>query len=84
VREPEKLGRKIVVKPYRKHGNGAKGGGRKGRTGKRGIIYQIELAGQTELARFEKPTFRALSRELFASGLIPRYVSINKSGETLF
>lgn len=85
MREAAKIGRKVVVKPYRKHGNGAKGGGRKGKTGKRGIIYELGPDGQyAELTRFEEPTFKALSRQLFGSGLIPRCVSINSSGETLF
>lgn len=85
MREREKIGRKVVVKTHRKHGNGAKGGGRKGQTGKRGIIYQLDPGGtQTELARFDRPTFKALSRALFDSGLVPSHVSIKSNGETVF
>lgn len=85
MQDKPKVGRKVVVKPYRKHGNGGFGGGRKGQTGKRGIIY--ELPGDKEpqeLMRFEEPTFGALKKKLFGLGGVPTHVTINKSGETLY
>lgn len=82
---PESLGRKVVVKTHRKFGNGAKGSGRKGQTGKRGIIYQLNVDNTvTELVRLDEPTFKALSKKLFGSGFIPPNVSINPNGETTF
>lgn len=85
MREKEQLGRKVVVKAYRKHGNGAIGSDRKGQSGKRGIIYELNGEnGEKELIRFERPTFKALSKMLFGTGLIPRHVSIKSSGETVF
>lgn len=82
---PAPLGRRVVVKSYRKFGNGAIGGGRKGQTGKMGIIYQIdELGNKLELARHEQPTFTALSQKLFDTKYIPRYVAIKKNGVTDF
>ncbi|OGZ17006.1 MAG: hypothetical protein A2494_00765 [Candidatus Lloydbacteria bacterium RIFOXYC12_FULL_46_25] len=85
MEERKQLGRKVVIKTHRKHGNGAKGGGRKGQTGKRGIIYHIAGDGtQTELLREEGPTFKDLSKKLFKSGFIPRDVAINPSGTTFF
>lgn len=83
--DDQKLHRVIVVKPYRKHGNGAIGGGRKGQTGKRGIIYQCDERGnRQELARYEQPTFRALSQKLFATGHVPRHIAIKQKGDTYF
>lgn len=85
MEERKKLGRKVVVKPYRKHGNGGFGGGRKGQTGKRGIIYEVTQDKKPEeLMRFEEPTFGALKKKLFGPGGIPTYVTINKSGETVY
>jgi hypothetical protein len=85
VQDKAKVGRKVVVKPYRKHGNGGFGGGRKGQTGKRGIIYEVvEDKEPQELMRFEEPTFGALKKKLFGPGCVPTYVTINKSGETVF
>ena len=82
---PESLGRKVVVKAYRKHGNGAKGGGRKGQTGKKGSIYQLGNDGNcTKLATCEEPNFTELSKKLFATNFIPRHVRINSNGETHF
>ena len=77
--------RLVVVKPYRKCGNGAKGGGRKGNSGKRGTIYSLAEGGaRTELASADGTTFTDLSRKLRATGFIPEHVSLNKSGETHF
>ena len=77
--------RLVVVKPYRKSGNGAKGGGRKGNSGKLGTIYSLAEGGvRTELASADGTTFADLSRKLRATGFIPQHVSLNKSGETHF
>ncbi len=79
------LNRVVVIKPWRKHGNGAKGGGRKGNSGKRGVIYSVATDDtRTELASLEGTTFTDLSRQLRATGLIPQHVALNKSGETHF
>ena len=86
----EVLGRVVVVKPWRKSGNGGKGGGRQNNSGKRGVIYQVNPDGsRTELARDEGATFSDLTRKLFAKRLdnkrlIPDGVALNKSGETFF
>ncbi len=78
------LRRVVVVKTQRK-GNGAIGGGRKGNSGKQGVIYRLEDDGtRTELASQDGATFTDLSRKLRATGFIPGHVSINKSGETKF
>lgn len=86
MRDNKRLfGRKVVVKTWRKCGNGAIGSGRKGQTGKRGIVYQLDRHGkQTELTRHDAPTFKELSKKLFGTGLIPRNISIKSSGETVF
>jgi hypothetical protein len=78
------LNRVVVVKPWRKHGNGAKGGGRQGTSGKKGTIFQLENGTQTELKTETGSTFTDLSRKLRSSGLIPQHVALNKSGETRF
>lgn len=88
VRTP--LHRVVVIKTWRKNGNGAKGGGRKGNSGKRGRIYQVNTDNtRTELAFEEGSSFTELSHKLRARKidnklLIPEYVSLNKSGETHF
>lgn len=85
MREEDRLGRKVVIRTHRKYGNGAKGGGRKGETGKRGTIYQIGPDGkQTVLARNKGTTFKDLAKKLFKTGFIPRHVAINPSGATFF
>jgi len=84
MQEQPKLGRKVVVKTHRKHGNGAVGGGRKNSTGKRGIIYGIKGDKEVELTRCDASTFRELKRKLYETGYIPRNVSISSSGETAF
>jgi DNA-binding PadR family transcriptional regulator len=84
MKESEVLGRKVVVKTWRKKGNGAIGGGRKNNSGKMGIIYQVSDQGEEELARCKGSTFKDLSRKLFDTGFIPRNVAISSSGETLF
>lgn len=82
---PAQLGRKIIIKTDRKEGNGGKGGGRKGNTGKKAIIFQIDSAGkEKELARCKGSTFTDLKRNLHKTGLVPNYVDIKKGTETLF
>jgi len=79
------LNRIVVIKTWRKHGNGAKGGGRQGSSGKQGTIFQMESDGtRTELATESEGTFTNLSRKLRKSGFIPQHVALNKSGETRF
>lgn len=83
--EREKLGRRIVVKTDRKEGNGAKGGGRKGNSGKKATIFQIDDRGkETELALCRAGTFTELKRDLYRTGHVPNYVQISKDHETLF
>ncbi len=85
MEERVRLGMKVVITTYRKHGNGAKGSGRKGQSGKRGIIYHMADDGtKKKLAKAEEPTFKELSKKLFDTGLIPRDVTINRSGTTEF
>ncbi len=79
------LGRTVVMKAYRKHGNGAIGSGRKQSTGKRGSVYEINSQGERELlAKVEGPTAQAVLKELRAEGFIPTWVSVNNNGETSF
>lgn len=83
--EPPKLGRKIVIKTDRKEGNGGKGGGRKGNTGKKAIVSAIDEHGvATELIRCKGGTFTELKKNLYNSGFVPRYVDIRKGQETMF
>jgi hypothetical protein len=84
MKDSKTLGRKVIVKTWRKKGNGAVGGGRKNNSGKVGIIYQVSDQGEKELTRCKGSTFKDLSRKLFDTGFIPRNVSISSSGETLF
>lgn len=78
------LNRIVEISTQRKS-NGAVGGGRKGNSGKKGVIYQLDQKGvKTELARAEGPTFRALSRNLRSTGFLPNHVAINSHGETAF
>ena len=84
MQERERLGRIIVVKAKRK-GNGAIGGGRKNKSGKKGIIYELDAAGtRKEIAQASGHTRKDLSRNLRATGYVPEYVCINSSGETHF
>ena len=45
----EQLGYVIEVKSYRKHGNGAKGGGRQGSSGKKCSLFKLGPGNQEEL-----------------------------------
>ncbi len=80
------LGYVVVVKPYRKHGNGAKGGGRLGSTGKKSSLYKINSAGVRELvASTEGATAKAVLKDLRSTTrIIPQYVAISHNGETFF
>lgn len=81
------IGRVVVVKTHRKEGNGAKGGGRKGNTGKKGIIYDLAPDGsyvEPPLAERKGGTFTELKKELRSTRLIPPHVALNKCGETVF
>lgn len=80
------LGYVVVVKPWRKHGNGAKGGGRLGSTGKKCSLYRIDSAGKRELvASIEGATAKTVLRELRQTErLVPPYVTIKPNGETFF
>ncbi len=83
--ERQVYSRVVFVKPYRKNGNGAKGGGRKGNSGKLGTIYSIAVDGaRTELAKADGTTFTDLSRNLRGTGFIPQHVALNSRGETRF
>lgn len=78
------LNRTVTVTAQRK-GNGAIGGGRKGHSGKKGVIKGLDESGkQVELARATGTTMKDLSRELRKTGLIPEYVSLNSKGDTTF
>jgi hypothetical protein len=78
------LGFVVEMKPWRKHGNGAKGGGRLGGTGKKCSLFKIDKAGNRELvAKIEGSTAKEVLRQLRASHkFIPTNVTINQNGET--
>lgn len=85
------LNRVVVIKSWRKHGNGAKGGGRQGSSGKKGQIFQVEDDGTRTVLQLGKDvdvltgaTLADLSRKLRSTGLIPQHVTLNSSGETHF
>lgn len=74
----EKMGLTITISPYRKHGNGAKGGGRKNKSGKQAIIKKegiddvvIKETSATTLLRAVRGRFK-----------IPHDIQINRKGET--
>jgi hypothetical protein len=80
------LGYVVVVKPYRKHGNGAKGGGRQESTGKKCSLFKINEGWHRELvASTVQPTAKAAVKEIRSSTrVIPQHVAINHNGETYF
>ncbi len=80
------LHRVIVVQSYRKAGNGAKGGGRQGCSGKRGTVYQVdpETGKRKVIHSAVGPTFRDMCKALRQGNFIPPYVSIQSKGETSF
>jgi hypothetical protein len=78
ARDIAQLGLTIEIKTHRKEGNGAKGGGRKGNTGKKGIITKqgeepITVTGNTA---------RELLGKIRKQFKIPPHVSINQKGMT--
>ncbi|MBP9749651.1 MAG: hypothetical protein KBD21_02890 [Candidatus Pacebacteria bacterium] len=81
--EHTKLGRRVVVKTQRK-AHGGTGKNRRGQTGKIGILYVTRNGTEEEYARFTEPTFTELQRQLRATNLVPSYVTLNKTGDTLF
>ncbi len=84
MQDKEKLDRVVRITTVRKS-NGAVGSTRKGNSGKKGIIYQVDAMGvRTELAKANEGTFKALSKELRKTGYIPNYVTLNSNGETSF
>ena len=85
------LNRVVVIKSWRKHGNGAKGGGRQGSSGKKGQIFQVADDGTRTALELAKDidvltgtTFADLSRKLRGTGLIPQHVALQSRGETHF
>ena len=80
MQERTKLNRVIVVKAQRKS-NGAVGSRRKGNTGKKGTVYQLDVDGKTHkeaLTTQEGATLKDLSHNLRKTGLVPQYVTIGK------
>ncbi len=72
------LGLTIIISSHRKHGNGAKGGGRKNSSGKKAVVFQkdkdpITLTGSTT---------SELMKSLRAQFRIPSSIVINPKGET--
>jgi hypothetical protein len=82
----EVLGLVVEVGSYRKSGNGAKGGGRKGNSGKRAKLFKFNKAGEKELLESaEGPTGSAAIRDLKSkTRMIPPHVAISNKGETHF
>jgi hypothetical protein len=83
----EVLGYVIVVKPYRKHGNGAKGGGRQGSSGKRCSLFKVDDKTQTRELVVETAggtAAEAVRRLRESTRIIPTYVAISGHGETYF
>ncbi|MDQ5950735.1 MAG: hypothetical protein QG639_11 [Patescibacteria group bacterium] len=76
----------VVVKPYRKSGNGAIGSDRKGNSGKRCFLYKVDDEGNRELvSSAEGPNAKVATKKLRdATGFIPSYVAISHKGETSF
>ena len=80
------LGYVIVMKPWRKHGNGAKGSGRLGGTGKKCQLYKVKEDGTRELVEtVEGSTAKdAIAKLRNKTGLPPTHVTVNGHGETSF
>jgi len=75
---PNKLGLTIKIGTHRKHGNGAKGGGRQRGSGKKAIVTE----GDKEPVIVTGATRKELFRILRAQFNIPPNVTINESGVT--
>ena len=83
-RQREVLGRVVVVKSYRKHGNGAIGSGRKQSTGKRVFVYKVHDDGTRELiGSAEEPTLAAAMKPLRAAQLVPTWVTVKNNSDEI-
>jgi len=84
--EHKVLGYVVEMRTWRKHGNGAKGGGRQGSSGKKAALYKTDAAGKRELVdSAEGSSAKDAQKNLRKkTGLIPQHVSINSHGETRF
>lgn len=72
------LGIVITITTHRKCGNGAKGGGRKGSSGKKAVV----LANGSDPITITEATISELLKEVRKRFSIPPHVRINKEGET--
>ncbi len=78
MRDPVKLGRRVVITP-----KGKPGGGK--RTGKLAVLYITDDDNnEVEYLRVEAPQFKGVQKKLRATGLIPTGVSLKHHGETRF
>jgi len=83
--EKRLFSKKVVIKTQRKDRYRNKKDGRIGSTGKKGIIYSCASDGtETELVKISAPTFKALSRLLRKTGLIPVNLVLKHNGVTEF
>jgi hypothetical protein len=82
------FGRVVVIKADRsKHGNGAKGGGRKNGTGREAALYEEDAAGELKLlVSVNGSSNKDAAQKLRAAapGKIPPRVDITHLGETRF
>lgn len=76
--EKKEVGLIIRISPDRKHGNGAKGGGRKNTSGKKAVITK-ECGEKVTLTR---STTTDLLRAVRVEFKIPHNIQINRKGET--
>lgn len=76
--EREKIGVTIKISSYRKHGNGAIGGGRKNTSGKKAIISK----DGTESIILTAGTLCQLLKDVRSTCKISPDVRINQKGET--
>lgn len=83
--EKESLGRRIVIKTWRK-ARGGRGKERSGSTGKRGWLYTTATNG-TETLVYDTgkcATFDEVQRKLRSTNLIPTDVALKNTRETTF
>lgn len=76
--EKARMGITIKISTHRKHGNGAKGGGRKNSSGKKAVVLQSGQDPVTVVAS----TATSLIREVRERFRISSDVKINREGET--
>ncbi|HBH71597.1 MAG: hypothetical protein UU88_C0004G0035 [Parcubacteria group bacterium GW2011_GWC1_42_11] len=76
--EVKKMGLTIKITTDRKHGNGAKGGGRKNTSGKKAVVSKEGIEDTT----VRNSTTTGLLRDLRNQFKIPHSVQINREGET--